>query len=111
MTKSHNQTIKIHYDHPLATLESMVADMMDGDQVALRLYNIYHKVPERGHGLHSLLTHNLDDFTPTAVFGDFNTHSPCWSLTGQTLSSWARSLTDWFDAQGLTCLNPQDTPT
>jgi hypothetical protein len=106
-----NQTIKIHYDHPLATLESMVADVMDDDQVILQLYNIYHKVPERGHGLCTLLTHDLNDLIPTAVLGDFNTHSLWWSLVGQPPSSWARDLTNWFNAQGLTCLNPHDTPT
>jgi hypothetical protein len=89
----------------------MVADVMDDDQVVLHLYNIYHKVPKRGHGLHALLNHNLDDLTPTAVLGDFNTHSPCWSRVGQTPSSWARDFTEWLDAQGLTCINPRNTPT
>jgi hypothetical protein len=111
VTKALSQAIKIRHNHPLATLESMVADVMDDDQVVLRLYNIYHSVPDRGHGLHTLLTHDLDDLTPTAVFGDFNTHSPRWSQAGQPASSWARNLTDWFDAQGLTCINPRDTPT
>jgi hypothetical protein len=89
----------------------MVLDIMAEDQVVLRVYNIYHKVPERGHRLHALLTHNLDNLTPTAVLGDFNTHSPRWSLPGQTPSSWACDFTDWLNAQGLTCLNPRDTPT
>jgi hypothetical protein len=89
----------------------MVVDVVDDEHVVLRIYNIYHKVPDRGHGLHAILTHDLDDLTPTAVLGDFNTHSPRWSLGGQPTSSWARDLTDWFDAQGLTCLNPQETPT
>jgi hypothetical protein len=111
MTKALHQTIKIRHDHPLTTLESMVADMMDDDQVVLHLYNIYHKVPDQGHSLHTLLTHDLDDLVPTAVFGNFNTHSPRWSMAGQPPSSWARDLTDWFDAQGLTCINPRDTPT
>ena len=111
VAKSHNQTVKIQHDHPLATLKSMVVDIIDNDQVVLRVYNIYHKVSERGHGLHTLLTHNLDNLTPTAVLGNFNTHSPHWSMAGQTPSSWARNFTNWLDSQGLTCLNPYDTPT
>lgn len=111
MTKPLNQSVKIRYDHPLTILESMVADIMDDDQVVIRLYNIYHKVPKRGHGLRTILTHDLDYLTPTAVFSNFNTHSPRWSLAGKPLSSWARDLTNWFYAQGLTCLNPHDTPT
>jgi hypothetical protein len=58
--------------------------------------------------------HDLDNLTPTVVMGNFNTHSPQWSLAGQPASSWGQDLTEWFDLQGLTCLNPlnpHDTPT
>jgi hypothetical protein len=47
MSKPFNQAIKIRYNHPLATLKSMVIDVLDDDQVVLRIYNIYHMVPER----------------------------------------------------------------
>jgi hypothetical protein len=104
----------LHYDNHVALRQSHCTTTITShydNHVALRLYNICHKVPKCGHGLRTVLTHDLDDLTPTAVMGDFNTYSPRWSLGGQPASSWARDLTDWFDAQGLTCLNPQDTPT
>ena len=103
--------VKIHLDHPLTSLNSMVLDVMDDDVVALRIYNIYHAVPQRGHDLHHLLMHDIDDLTPTLIMGDFNTHSPRWSINDHPTSSWACALTDWANAQGLTCLNPRDTPT
>jgi len=35
VSKSLNPAVKIRYDHPLATLESMVLDVLDDDHVAL----------------------------------------------------------------------------
>ena len=65
----------------------MVVDILDDNQVVLQIYNIYYAVPDRGHGLCILLTHDLDDLTPTVVMGDFNTHNQHWSLAGQPASS------------------------
>jgi hypothetical protein len=58
----------------------------------VRLINIYHKVPTRGHGLRYLLEHELDELTPMVLARDFNTHAECWSLKGVTLSAWATPL-------------------
>jgi hypothetical protein len=41
------------------------------------------------------------------VFGDFNTHSPAWSLNHSDPSPWEAELVNWFDEQGLYLLNPE----
>jgi hypothetical protein len=75
----------------------MVLDIIDDKNVTLRLANVYHQVPDRGHDLHTLFSTNVDDLTPTAILGNFNTHSPRWSLPGKPESSWGRQLTNWLD--------------
>jgi endonuclease/exonuclease/phosphatase (EEP) superfamily protein YafD len=102
--------IKLHADHPIANLNTMVINVSD-ETVTLRLINVYHEVPNRGHGLRNLLQHDLDEMTPTILLGDFNTHSYRWSLTPFTPSPWHHQLHDWLDLQGLTCLNPSNMPT
>ena len=97
-------------DHPLASPTSMVIDVEYGDK-SFRIVNIYHSVPESGHGLSHVFSADLDDVTPTLMVGDFNTHSPTWSRPGATTSSWAARLEDWFEAQGLQLLNPPGEPT
>ena len=96
--------------HPAASLSSMVMDIIAGDET-LCVYNIYHDCPESGHGLQHLLTHSLEDTIPTVLLGDFNTHSPTWSLPGKATSAWAGALEDWFDKEGLTIQNPPGVPT
>jgi len=80
-------------------------------QESIRLINVYHCVPENGHGLHALINSDIDDTIPTLIFGDFNTHSLMWSLPGATLSPWASPLEIWFANQGLSILNPPNVPT
>ena len=88
----------------------MVLNVTD-DTVTLCLVNVYHEVPNRGHGLRNLLQHDLNETVPTIILGDFNMHSYRWSLEPYTPSSWTPQLHDWLDLQGLTCLNPSNTPT
>ena len=102
--------VKLHADHPIANLNTMVIDISD-DTVTLRLVNVYHQVPDCGHALGHLFRHDLDEIIPTAILGDFNTHSHRWSIEPFTPSPWAPPLHDWLDLQGFTCLNPSNTPT
>ena len=103
--------IKLRTDHCLASLTTMVLDLTDTERSTLRIINVYHKRLPRGHALHHLLTHTLDEMTPTILIGDFNTHDPQWSRPTQTPTSWGMAFTEWNDREGLTCLNPADTLT
>jgi hypothetical protein len=105
------QNDTIQHQHPLANHNLMVINILDKGTVALCIINIYHMVPKRGHDLHFLLATHIDNLIPIAILGDFNTHSPQWSLNNQLATSWRRQLTDWFDHQGLTCINTPNTPT
>jgi len=97
-------TVVNNLTHPLASASSMVLDFHH-DEEQIRLVNVYHSRPERGHALHHILSSTLDLLIPTAVFGDFNTHSPLWSVPNATPSAWASRLVDWFMDQGLDLLN------
>jgi hypothetical protein len=88
----------------------MVLDIKDGDELLLRVL-IYHAVPQRGHRLQTLFTHNFSELTPTLFIGGFNTHSHRWSLPGRILSPWARRMEEWIDDHGLLLLNPLHQPT
>ena len=74
--------------------------------VALRLVNVYHDRPPAGHSLTHIFTHALDENIPTLFLGDFNTHSPRWSLPHSTPSSWFHTFHEWMDDNGLETLNP-----
>ena len=63
----------------------MILDISFHDDT-LRLINIYHHVPPKGHALSHIFTLDLDPVVPTFVAGDFNTHGPEWSLPGATTS-------------------------
>ena len=80
--------------HPAANPNTVVLDIDDGSTTAIHMINVYHEVPQRGHALHHLMAHEIDDQKPTLLIGDFNTHSPRWSMPGKTLSSWASQLMD-----------------
>jgi hypothetical protein len=54
----------------------MVINIIDEGNTTLQLFNIYHQIPKRGYDLHFLFFSKLDKLTPTAIMGDFNTHSP-----------------------------------
>ena len=99
-------------DHPLASASSMVLDVITGDET-LRLINVYHRVPREGggHGLPHLLAYEPDPLIPTLLLGDFNTHSPAWSLPHSDPSPWESDLVDWFDEHGFFLLNPNGVPT
>ena len=97
-------TVVNNLTHPLASASSMVLDFHH-DEEQIHLVNVYHLHPERGHALHHILSSTLDPLIPTAVFGDFNTHSPLWSVPNATPSAWASCLVDWFIDQGLDLLN------
>src|SRR5712691_5144800 len=97
--------VRNRVDLPLASPCNMALDLVFETEV-LRLVNIYHRVPDRGHGLHQVFSTELDPVISTAVFGDFNTHSRSWSFPAATPSSWASRLEDWFEDNSLSLLNP-----
>jgi hypothetical protein len=97
--------------HPLSGPCIVVLDVLEEETVSLHIVNIYHDVPTRGHGLARLFSHESDELTPTLFIGDFNTHSPLWSLPNSTTLSWARDFEEWMGHNGLELLNPPDTPT
>jgi hypothetical protein len=98
--------IQNNMTHPLATLNSLVVDVTTQDAITMQIINIYHAVPLTGHNLCFLFSHELDELTPTILIGDFNTHSPLWSLPGCTPLSWGGDLEEWADHNGLKVLNP-----
>jgi hypothetical protein len=97
--------------HPIASLNTLVLDVLDNTSITLRIVNVYHAQPTTSHDLHHILCHEPDDTISTALIGNFNTHSPMWSLPGHMLSSWATAFTDWTDAHGFQCQNPLRVPT
>jgi Reverse transcriptase (RNA-dependent DNA polymerase)/Endonuclease-reverse transcriptase len=78
---------------------------------SLRLYNVYHCVPSKGHGLHPLLEVECEPTIPTIVAGDFNTHNRAWSLPQATPSRWADRLDTWVEDNDLFLLNPPHVAT
>lgn len=87
----------------------MVIDILsptNRKHIDLRVVNIYHDKPESGHALSHIFSHELDTNIPTLFLGDFNTHSPKWSLPHSTTSSWAHAFHEWMDENGLETLNP-----
>ena len=77
LLKTHK--VKLHTNHCLANLTTMVLNITNAEGSTLHIINIYHTVPQWGHGLHYLLTHTLDETTPTLLMGDLNTHDLWWS--------------------------------
>ena len=88
----------------------MIIDISFYDDT-LRLLNIYHCVPDRGHDLSHIFSLDLDPVILTLVVGDFNTHGPEWSLPGATMSPWAQALEEWFEASELSICNPHGIAT
>ena len=94
---------------PLLSPNSMVVDILspsNPDQIDLRIVNVYHDKPDSGHALSHIFSHKLDVNIPTLFLGDFNTHSPRWSLPHSTISSWSHIFHEWMDSNGLETLNP-----
>jgi hypothetical protein len=111
-----NQTYIVNHIPPSTILSpnSMVIDILSPSNrknVDLRIVNVYHDKPTSGHALSHIFSHPLDDNTPTLFLGDFNTHSPRWSLPHSTTSSWAHSFHEWMDSNGLETLNPTNEHT
>jgi len=102
--------IRCRSDMPISSPLSMVVDLMFEDDL-LHLYNIYHHVPDKGHGFHCVFAHELDPVVPTLMVGGFNTHGPGWSLPDASLSPWALLLEDWFEDNELLLCNPPGIPT
>jgi hypothetical protein len=107
------QSHVVHNDvtHPLANTCSLVLDIKDDNDTILKVVNTYHSQPATGHNLQYLLQHELDPLTPTLLIGDFNTHSPRWSLPDHTPSPWAHDFENWLDDNGLADINPPGIPT
>jgi len=109
-----NHTVVHHPNHPLAMPNSIVLDIFEDPTLdnmpLLQVINVYHP-PSPDHSLGYLFQHHINDTTPTLLIGDFNTHSPHWSIEGKTLSQWASAFRDWMDNNGLHCLNEPGAPT
>ena len=114
--------VRNQLSHPLSTPNSVVVDIVEGDDILARLINLYNPPPRptpmmtpspspRNTTLKYLTDHDLDDNIPTIISGDFNTHAERWSLPRTTFSSWASRLCDWMDTHGFSLLNPLLTPT
>ena len=106
-----NQTYIVNHipPSPLLSPNSMVIDILsptNRNHVDLRVVNVYHDKPESGHALSHIFSHDLDANIPTLFLGDFNTHSPRWSLPHSTTSPWAHIFHEWMDKNGLETLNP-----
>ena len=103
-TLSKRTFVRCH-DDLLSSLSTLILDISFNDDI-LRLINIYHCVPPKGHALSHIFSLELDPVTPTLVAGDFNTHGPEWSLPGASMSPWAQALEDWLEASELSLCNP-----
>ena len=106
-----NQTSLVNHipPSPLLSSNSMVIDILsptNSNIIDLRIVNVYHDKPDFGHSLHHIFSHELEANVPTLFLGDFNTHSPRWSFSYFTTSSWAHTFHDWMDDNGLETLNP-----
>ena len=68
------------------------------------LVNFYHDIRD-GSSLKALLSLDLNMVIPTMVIGDFNTHSPTWSLPNNPRSRWANQIEEWAAANLLLLAN------
>ena len=64
------------------------------------IFNYYHHVIDKRPNLCHLLSLTLPD-GPLILCGDFNTHSPLWSLLDLPTSPWAPTLENWLDTNNL----------
>jgi hypothetical protein len=103
--------VRNNTNHPAASPNTVVLNVDDGKSISLCIINVYHAVPSQGHDLHHITNLELGDLESTLLIGNFNIHSPQWSLPGKMLSSWASRFTDWMDDNSVECLNPLDQPT
>jgi len=101
--------------HPLSSPNSVVIDVMEHGEILMRLVNVYHAIGHDSHALRHtlqyLFNHPLNERVPTLLLGDFNTHSPRWSMPGRSPSNWARAFCMWLNDNGLKLQNLGLTPT
>ena len=89
------------FSHPWASRSCLILDIDVGGDL-LRLVNVYNQVADNGrrHGL-TTLSPPPEDHISTAIAGDFNTHSPLWSLPSATISSWHGAVEEWMTTHDL----------
>jgi endonuclease/exonuclease/phosphatase family metal-dependent hydrolase len=91
--------------HPAADHRCIVLTVAHGHET-IRVVNYYHNMVDNQSDLLPLVSSSLDQMVPAVVAGDFNTHSPTWSVPGRPSSVWADTLEEWFEAQALSTVSP-----
>jgi hypothetical protein len=81
-----------------------------GDE-SFTLVNFYHHVVDNTPNLTNLFAVDIPCLTPMLFAGDFNTHSPLWSLDDAPPCPWADSVEEWMDDNGLSLLSPPHVAT
>ncbi|KAF8265194.1 hypothetical protein EI94DRAFT_1831353 [Lactarius quietus] len=75
-----------------------------------RVLNFYNDICDLS-ALDTLTVLDLDPTIPTLLVGDFNTHSPSWSLPGWDKSPHADRLENWLASQTFSLLSEPEIPT
>jgi hypothetical protein len=70
------------------------------------LVNFYHYVIDNAPNLSRLFALDVPLLTPMLIAGDFNTHSPLWSLDDTLTCPWAGEVEDWMEDTRLSLLSP-----
>lgn len=96
---------------PHTNPSTLILDIQDDDEIIMRLINVYHDAPRRGHSLTHIFQAPIEELIPTMWIGDFNSHGPRWSLPNRSPSTWNNTFEDWMDNTGLTLLNPPGVAT
>jgi hypothetical protein len=76
--------------------------ILDSEQ--RRAYDFYHDTRDNS-SLNALLAADISATTPTLVMGDFNTHSPSWSLPDIPRLHWAGRVEEWAATNLLSLAN------
>jgi hypothetical protein len=87
--KALGQTQIVHNNttHPLLNPNLIVLNIWEEDSILACIVNTYHATDSHKHSLDYLLSHELDEFMPTILISDFNSHSSEWLVLGRTPSS------------------------
>ncbi len=96
--------------HPAAWATCLILTVQSGDDM-LQVMNYYHQMDDHRPTVSLLTSHSFDALTPTILVGDFNTHSPTWSMPDKLASRWAEGLEDWLKEQSFTLLSQPQVPT
>src|SRR6267142_545025 len=78
---------------------------------SLRILNFYHHVVDKVPCLDDLFLPLIDHCIPHILMGDFNTHSPTWSPSHASPSSWHPTLKEWLNGQGFLSTIPNSSIT